>query len=234
MKARWVAAIGAVALVLAGGMGFVFAQSNDGGSGQSFLSRVAEKLGIQTSQLEDAVRSARRDQIDQAVVNGDLTEEQAQRLRERLDQMPLDGDGFFFGGPHRGMHEGGLFGPLMGLRQSWDDLASFLGLTPAELRDQVAGGSSLAEIAQAQGKSRDELRQFIVNEAQTQLQQAVENGRLTQDKADSLLSKMQDHVDEMLDASMPHFGDGPHMGPHMNRGDDGTRFAPIGPGVRGL
>ncbi len=58
------------------------AQEGDGPLG-SFLSKVAEKLGVSEDELKDAFDEARDETIDEAVAEGRLSEEQAERLKER-------------------------------------------------------------------------------------------------------------------------------------------------------
>ena len=96
---KWILAVAGVAAVAVIGTGAVMAQTPGAGSGSTFMDRVAQKLGIDTPKLQDAVKGARSDEIDDAVNNGDLTQQQADDLKQRLDAMP-DGGGFGFpGGP---------------------------------------------------------------------------------------------------------------------------------------
>ena len=55
-------------------------------------------------------------------------------------------------------------------------IASYLGLTPAQLREQLRAGKTLAQIAVAQGKSVAGLEDAIYKDVQTHLDQAVANG----------------------------------------------------------
>ncbi len=88
---KWIVAFAGVAAIAIIGAGAVVAQTPGTSTGTSFWDRVAQKLGIDAPKLKDAVKSARTDQIDEAVQNGDLTQKQADALKQRLDQMPDDG-----------------------------------------------------------------------------------------------------------------------------------------------
>jgi hypothetical protein len=213
-RRRWIVggAVGA-ALVLAAGVAAVGAQSgDDDGNGTSFLDRVAAKLGIDTPRLEQAIDDARNDQINEAVENGDLTEEQAERLRERLEELPGDAPfGGMFGGHGGGFgfkfrHGPGgdfkfdFFAPGLHLGQSREELATFLGITTDELAEEMrADGATLATVAEAHGKSRDDLKAFIRGEAESALNDAVDNGILTRERADALLQRLGEHVDRLID-----------------------------------
>jgi hypothetical protein len=56
-------------------------------SGKS-LSEVAEAQGVDTEALHDAMQTARVEAIEQAVEDGTITQEQADRLLDRLENMP--------------------------------------------------------------------------------------------------------------------------------------------------
>ncbi len=120
-----------------------------------------------------------------------MTEEQAETLKERLDaeDAPL-----FFGGFGHGPDHGHL-----GHVATLETAASYLELTEAELRSQLAGGKSLAEIAEAEGKSVDGLVRTLVDSARTKLDQAVEDGRLTKAQADEIKGGLEERIRELVD-----------------------------------
>jgi polyhydroxyalkanoate synthesis regulator phasin len=221
-KRTWLLGVaGAVAvLVVAASVGFAATGGGDA-NGPSFLDRVAGKLGIETDKLQQAVHDARSDEIDAAVERGDLTQEQADRLKERLDQEPLDDDfepDFGFGHGHRRGHDSlhpGL-GPVGGA----GDLAAFLGIDVPKLREELgADGASLASVAEAHGKSRDDLKAFLQQKVGERIDAAVADGDLTDEQAAAMKAKLSSHLDELIDAHMPRFkrdgfpGRGP-FGPH--------------------
>ena len=78
IRTWWVlAVIGVVATVAIGAATGVMAQTpvpGITGDGATFLDRVAEKLGISSDTLRDAVKSSANDEIDERVVNGELTQ----------------------------------------------------------------------------------------------------------------------------------------------------------------
>jgi hypothetical protein len=195
---RWLLG-GAVALgALLLGAGAVMAQS-PGSGGPTFLDRVAQKLGIETGQLRDAIKSARDDEIDARVQSGDLTQQQGERLKQKLDRLS-DDFGFGLGpGPKGGIHRGPRFGHVPGLAPS--KLADFLGISVDQLRTELrADDATLATVAQAHGKSRDDLKQFITDTANANIDRLAADGRLTQQRADDLKQRLQDHLDELIDA----------------------------------
>ncbi len=109
-----------VAGVLAGSLaGAAFAQEGDEVGpppGGALIERLAEKLGIEQSELETAfaeVRSEMRDsRLEELVEQGRLTQEEADQLREwwqARPEMELAGLCARLGGP--GGHLGPAFGP---------------------------------------------------------------------------------------------------------------------------
>jgi uncharacterized protein YidB (DUF937 family) len=217
----WIAAAGAAILAVAGA-GAVMAQTPVPGTsttGTSFLSRVAQKLGIDTPTLENAVKSARTDEIDARVASGDLTQAQADALKERIANAPADAPFFGFGGPggHGRMERNGVGDPQA--------LADFLGITPEQLHTELsADGATLATVAEAQGKSRDELKAFLTEQAKTHLDQEVADGEITQAQADVRLADMTANLDTRIDSTAPvgpgrgHDGMGPMDGPGWGGG----------------
>lgn len=221
-KKTWAIAFAGALAVAVVGAGVVMAQTPpSGGTGTSFLDRVAQKLGIDTPKLQTAIKDARTDQIDQSVANGDLTQKQADALKNKIANSP---DGLGFGGPGgRGFGPGefgkggplgfafGLgFGPGMNPNDAAQMLADFLGISADQLKTELgATDATLATVAGAHGKSRDDLKSFITSGAKTKLDAAVANGDLTQKREDEALAALTAHLDTFIDGKFG-FGGGGH------------------------
>lgn len=140
----------ALAVATGGGAAFAAQESDDAdppGPG-AILAGVAERLGIPEAELKDAVRAEALERLDAAVAAGRLTEEQEARIRERIESgQPLR---------HR-LHRHAA--PFV------EAAAEYLGVTPAELFDELRGGKSLARIAEAHGKTAAGLEQALLDEA---------------------------------------------------------------------
>lgn len=204
-------AIGAVVAVMVVAAGVGWAAPGNQDVTPSFLDRVAAKLGIETGQLEQAVKDVRGEQLDEAVQRGDLTQEQADRMKERLDEAPLDdgfGPGFGGGGhgPGRGFGGERGFGFGFGLAGGFGDLAAFLGIDETQLRTELsADGASLASVAEANGKSRDELKAFLQTESDKRVDAAVADGMLTQERADEIKARLGEMLDKVIDQTGGRF-----------------------------
>jgi len=205
------AAIGTGA-ALAGGGGIL------GGDGEAFLDDVAERAGVTSEKLKDAVKGALRARVDEALADGRITQEQAERLREAIDSAPT-GLGLGLGPLGRGHdhHFGFGFGHGRGahvLGARLDVAASHLGLTQAELRNRLADGKSLADIAKAEGKTVDGLVAALVADAKKRLDQAVENDRITAEQRTRLLDGLEERVRELVELAppaLPRLWDGPRI-----------------------
>lgn len=90
----------------------------------------------------------------------------------------------------------------------------FLGITPQELREALAEDSTLAELAEANGSSGDELVAFLVGEIEERLDLAVENGRITEEEKDEHLANAEEKVTDLVngDIDFPRPRRGPGFG----------------------
>lgn len=183
---------------------------------------LADELGIEVATLQAAEETARIAMIDQAVVDGYLTEEQAAQLKLYSD----------------GMGHGGRFG---GLYNEDEYLAEALGITVEELQAAelavqkveldaaVAAGTltqeeadlMLAEKAARNYLDQDALNAQIKAAYETAINAALADGAITQAQADALLAQLE---------SANGFGFGLHgfggRGGHGRHGGFGTYQLP--------
>jgi hypothetical protein len=221
---RTLIAATAAGLAIAGGGAAVAASQSDS-PGSSFWDSVAQHLGISSAKLEDATKAAAADQVDKALADGRITKEQADELKSRIESgefPPFFGPG---SGGFRGQH--GMDGPghhgFFGEKDS--AVADYLGLTEAELREQLFADKSLADVAKAEGKSVDGLKQAILDSTKSRLDEAVADEHLTQEEADAMYKRVQASIDDIVNGTLPRwgsrhgFGPGPD-GPPQEQGDD--------------
>lgn len=184
------AGLGLVVLLVSGLVaGVALAQGGgDGGAQverQSFASRVASHLGVKEQQLVDAFKAARLDMLDEALAEGKTTQEQADKIRQRIK----DSQGLGFG--LRGWRLRALGGIVSSVAETLD-------MTPREIVQELEDGQSLAEIGEAKGVSADTLKSTILTAAQDKLDQAVADGKLTQEQADKITARLTDNIDKIL------------------------------------
>ncbi|HEX7310025.1 MAG TPA: hypothetical protein VF232_02505 [Gaiellaceae bacterium] len=94
--------------------------------------------------------------------------------------------------------------PGAGTRAGFPDaVASYLGVTNAELRAARENGTSLAQLATQRGKSVAGLEHAIYNAARSGLDKAVAAGRITSAQETRMLSSLQSHLDDMVNSTGP-------------------------------
>lgn len=76
--------------------------------------------------------------------------------------------------------------------------ATATGAEQKAVRDALRAGQSLAEFAAANGSSGDAVVQSVVAKARTRLDKAVENGRITRERADALLQKLAERATALV------------------------------------
>lgn len=118
--------------------------------------------------------------------------------------------------------EGGGYG--LGVRGAWGGpsnslvavAAPVLGMEPAELAAALAGGQTIAQVAEAQGVAIDEVVDAALAPRAGYIAQAVADGRLSQADADAMLASMRTQITAQLNAA--HVPGGQGMGRAAGRG----------------
>ena len=224
-KSRKILAATVAGLAVTGGVGAGIAASQDDSRTSSFLDSVAKHLGISSQELEDATRAAAIDQVDAARRRRPPHRGAGRgaEVAHRVGRRPaVPRPRALFGGP-KGDGERGFgfgFGPGLGFHfgEKLDAAAEYLGVTDEELREALQSGKSLAEIAEEKGKSVDGLKDTLLAEAQTRLNEAVADEKLTREQADRILERLREGIDDLVNASGEnrfrfHFrGHGPGFG----------------------
>lgn len=198
LKSKRILSVAAVLALGVGAGGAIAASKGSATSGNGFLARVADHLGISTQKLQDATKAAAIDQVDADLKAGRITKAQADEMKARINAggVPL-----FFGGPHRfgDFGHGGPGGFARGGHLS--AAADYLGLTVPQLLQKLSGGKSLADVAKAQEKSVDGLKQAMLADAKTHLDQAVKDGMLTEAQATVELNELKSRIDEIVNGT---------------------------------
>ena len=232
MKRLWIVLgiAGMIALVGAVGLGaVVFAQDDEDGQGWPFDIRdrmkaaVAEALGIEVQEYEDALTTAREQVLEEAVAEGHWTQEQADGMAERGIEGFAPGMRGWFGPRAKEGWEHRMPGktPHAWGAPSSTALAELLGLTADELRAELKDGKTLAEVAEAQGVELDAVVDALMAPMAEKLAQAVEDGKLSQAEADEKLELMGEELLKALEEGLPIWKPAPGRFPR-----DGSRMGP--------
>lgn len=180
---RRYAIIAVTALAAAGGGAAIAATHDDQGkqAEDAILSDAATRLDVDAGDLHDALSAAEQAQLDQAVKDGKLTQEQADDIKEHMQEsgrvlgIPPGPPGP--GGPH-GPFVGGPLGP-----EVFDAIAKELGISGDELHSQLESGKTLRQVAKANGKTVADVKSAARTAIEKQLAADVDDGRITKRQA---------------------------------------------------
>jgi sulfur carrier protein ThiS len=160
---------------------------------------LAVEQGKDLGQLVDSVINTRppsmAEQIAEAVANGSITQEQAdQQLANLKDRLTGTFSGELPEGRGSAIGRGGL---------DWDALSATLGLSPEDIRTALADGATVAELIAQQGLEQDALVETLSAAMSERLAQAVAEGKLTQEQADTQLAAWQERLAGILSGDTP-------------------------------
>ena len=221
-KFRLIMGVLAAVAVVSGGAAYAATQDDSPQArSQAIVDDAAGTLGVDPGKLSDALKQALQKQVDAQVTPGNLTQEQADAIKKRI----ADGtQPIFGGGPGRFGGHGGFAGPgrhfghrgpgkIFGghvLAAGVEELATYLGLKPEELRTELTSGKSLADIATAQGKTVDGLKAAITDAVTKRLDAAETAGKITKDQKQKLLDGLTSHLDDFVNGVHKGRGFGHH------------------------
>jgi len=147
------------------------------------LAKIAENRGVSVEQLQADIKARVLARIDAAEKAGRISSERATRLRARVSEGSLCG---------ARNHVRARIAARSMLRAA----AGFLGLNREQLRAQLPG-TSLTGLAEKQGKSASALEAAMVAPAKARLAKAVEDKKLSQDRADEILAKLEKSAERL-------------------------------------
>ena len=214
----------ALAVAVTGGAYAATRETTPRQESQAVINDAARQLGVQPAQLSSALRKALANRVDAAVADGRITKAEGDALKARINS----GDFPLFGGRDHERHHFGR-GPMFHLH-SLEAAASYLGLTQAQLRTQLNGGKTLAEVARDRDKSVDGLVDALVEAQNAKLDQAVKDGRLTQAQANEIKQGQRERIADFVTNGQLRFrfrdrGRGPG-GPGFFHPEPGLRDGP--------
>lgn len=184
------AVVGAAALLVGGGAAFAGPSGEDRSARcEARLAKIAEARGMSVAQIEAQIKERLTARVAAALQAGRITPERAAALEERIAQ------GSLCDRAHRGRAQ-------LGARRLLAAAATFLGLDRAELRAELPG-TSLAALAEKQGKSVADLKAAMLDPVEAKLAKAVEAKRITQARADQLLDRIRQRIDRLVAKTFP-------------------------------
>ena len=175
-----------------------------------FVGHIASNLGKSQDQVNKAISDALTQTLNDAVKNGDLTQKQADAIKARLGNGRVCAAGVEKGiGAIGGI---GRIGKLPELNPgartniagiSLSDIASALGISQQELRQDLESGKTLKDIAASRGMDEAAFRAKLATAVKADLDKRVAAGDLTQSQEDMILQRIQNGTLPLWDKALP-------------------------------
>ena len=166
---------------------------------ETFLDAFATELDASRQELVAAAKAAANAALDAAIESGDLSDERAAALRDRIEGY--DGTGcdvaglLRHGGDHGpGAGAGGVGG--IGLGTVRDAAAAAFGIDAAELGARLREAGSLEALAAETGVAYDDVKADILADVQADLDAAVADDGLSQERADRTIERLTTWLEE--------------------------------------
>lgn len=189
--------------------GIAVAQS---GSNASVFTAADDTTGDDqtTPAVERPIRARIVQWLAPLVEDETITEDQAAAVADTLaDRMPGLGRGIV-----RGLH-------------ALDEAADFLGMTVRDLVEALRDGATLGDLAEEHGLGAEALIDHLVGLVEQHIDEAVADGRLTEEEAAEHLARATEHITELvngiLERPLPGAGLGPGRGPGGGMGSGPCR-----------
>jgi hypothetical protein len=173
---------------------------------QVFLNDIAKRLNVTPQQLTSAIKGAYLDELSNAVAEHNLTKAQAgaiERAVQRSGSFPLGGLVAPF--PLAAIAKQQLVAPAPGLPLPFavfgglGAAAKYLGVkTPMQLAYLLGSGKSLAQIAQARGKTVAGVENAIMASERSMLDRLVANKLITSAREQRLLARLSKRIDALV------------------------------------
>lgn len=226
----------------------------------------ADVLGMTVDELRDEIRSGKTIQelfeekgldydeiaaqwladhqacLDEAVAEGELSEEQAALLQERFEERVEEG--FLF---NQMQQFGNAMRSYMNFRAEklWEgghglvgQILESLGITFDELQERIQGGESVEDLAEEAGIDLQAMHEERIAQQLERVDQAVEDGKITEEQADrirerlnnqlenpipwKMFDRMHDRMQDRMDRPFDRYQDGGRPGgAGLSRGNSG-------------
>lgn len=179
-----------------------------------FMDALASELGTDRDGLVAAGTAAALATVDAALEGGDLTDEAAEAIRERIADHDGSGCRWFGPGFKAGVAHGVGRGFLAG--DVFEAAASALGVESSELLGQLRDAGSLSAVADEVGADYEAVKAAVLEAIQADLDASVAEG-MAQERADEALERVTTWLDE--GGELGRMGGHHRPGPWSDRDD---------------
>jgi uncharacterized protein YidB (DUF937 family) len=146
-----------------------------------FVNHLATDLGKKPDQVNKAISDALSQTLADAVKAGDLTQQQADAIKARKTGSNVCSSAL------AGIGHGAKARARVGVAE----YAKALGISQQELKQDLAAGKTLKDLAASKGMDETTFRNNLVNAVKSDLDPRVASGKLTQQQEDTILNKLK-------------------------------------------
>jgi hypothetical protein len=150
----------------------------------SFVNHLASDLGKKPDQVDKAISDALSQTLADAVKAGDLTQQQADAIKARAGASNI------CSGAVAGIGRGGPARAALA-RIGLAEYAKALGISQQELKQDLAGGKTVKDIAASKGMDESAFRAKLADVVKADLDPRVASGKLTQQQEDAILNRIK-------------------------------------------
>jgi hypothetical protein len=178
----------------------------------TFTGHVAANLGKTPAQVQKAISDAIGQTLNDAVKNGDLTQQQADAIKSKVGsgggQACAVAPGVI--GRRGGIGIGGGF-PRAAL--GLNEVAKALGISDSELQSDLRSGKTVKDLAAAKGMDEAAFRSKLASVTKADLDPQVASGKITQKQEDAALQRIQNGPLPLWDRPAPRLPGGRKANP---------------------
>jgi propanediol dehydratase small subunit len=167
----------------------------------SFVNHLASNLGKKPDQVKKAITDSLDQTLADAVKAGDLTQQQADAIKAKRNGKQVCAGAL--AGIGRG--ERGAAKAHAGLAE----YAKALGISPQELKQDLAAGKTVKDVAASKGMDEATFHNNLVNAVKSDLDPKVASGKLTQQQEDNILARLKTGPLPLWDSPAKRNGAGP-------------------------
>ena len=162
-----------------------------------FVGHLASNLGKSPDQVKKAMTDALNQSLADAVKAGDLTQQQADAIKARQNGSDVCAGALAGVGAGKAGH-----GDHRGARVGLAEYAKALGISEQDLRQALANGQTVKDIAASKGLDESQFRSKLVDVVKGDLDAQVKAGKLTQQQEDAILNKLRNDRLPLWDKSV--------------------------------
>lgn len=169
----------------------------------SLVNHLASNLGKKPDQVKKALSDSLNQTLDDAVKAGDLTQKQADAIKAKQGGSQVCSGALAEIG----------HGEKAKARIGMTEYAKALGVSPQELKQALAGGKTIKDVAASKGMDENTFRNNLATAVKADLDPRVASGKMTQQREDAILAKIKSGPLPLWDHPAKRAGAGSNQSP---------------------